>query len=244
MAGKQRIDVLLVERGLAASRDRAQRLILAGKVLVADRVVDKAGTKVPDDAEVRLRGVDHPYVSRGGLKLEGALDDLELDPAGLRCLDLGASTGGFTDCLLQRGAAKVYAVDTGYGALAWTMRQHERVEVMERTNVLHCDVPEAVDLVVIDVGWTPQVKVIPVAAKWVRPGGRIVSLLKPTFEYDKQHPNQRRDKRVPLTAEQTQAVIDGVYAGLEKIGFTPTQIVESVLLGKGGNHEYLLEFVL
>ncbi|MBT7170522.1 MAG: TlyA family RNA methyltransferase, partial [Phycisphaerales bacterium] len=107
------------------------------------------------------------YVSRAGKKLAGALDAMGVDPAGWVCADFGCNVGGFTDCLLQRGAAKVYAVDTGYGALAWTMRQHERVEVMERTNVLHCDVPEAVDLVVIDVGWTPQVKVIPVAAKWV-----------------------------------------------------------------------------
>ncbi len=184
------------------------------------------------------------YVSRAGAKLAGALDAMGIDPAGWVCADFGCNVGGFTDCLIQRGAAKVYAVDTGYGALAWTMRQHDRVEVMERTNVLYCDIPAAVDLVVIDVGWTPQVKVIPTAAKWLRPGGRIVSLLKPTFEYDKQHPNERRDKRVPLTAEQTQAVIDGVVAGLAEIGFAPTQIVESPLLGKGGNHEYLLEFIL
>jgi 23S rRNA (cytidine1920-2'-O)/16S rRNA (cytidine1409-2'-O)-methyltransferase len=184
------------------------------------------------------------YVSRAGEKLAGVLDAMCVDPAGWVCADFGCNVGGFTDCLIQRGAAKVYAVDTGYGALAWTMRQHERVEVMERTNVLHCDVPEAVDLVVIDVGWTPQKKVIPIAAKWIKPGGRIVSLLKPTFEYDKLHPTEHRDKRVPLTAEQTQDVIDAVVAGLAEIGFVPKQIVESSLLGKGGNHEYLLEFVL
>ena len=188
MAGKQRIDVLLVERGLAASRDRAQRLILAGKVLVADRVVDKAGTRVADDSEIRLRGADHPYVSRGGLKLKGALADLGVDPTRLRCLDLGASTGGFTDCLLQEGAAHVVAVDVGTNQLAWRLRQDDRVTCYEQTDVRAltsehlAPLGGPVDLVVIDASFISLRLLLPPLPPLLEPGALLLALVKPQFE--------------------------------------------------------------
>jgi 23S rRNA (cytidine1920-2'-O)/16S rRNA (cytidine1409-2'-O)-methyltransferase len=185
---KQRIDLLLVERGLAASRDRAQRLILAGQVLVDDRVVDKAGTRVHDDAAIRLRVPDHPYVSRGGLKLEGALVDLEVDPTGLRCLDVGASTGGFTDCLLQRGAAHVVAVDVGTNQLAWRVRQDPRVTSYEQTDIRALTVEQLaplggpIDLVVIDASFISLRLLLPPLSPLLEPGARLVALVKPQFE--------------------------------------------------------------
>ena len=186
--GKCRLDLLLVSRGLAASRDRAQRLIMAGQVLVDDRVVDKAGTKVLPGAAIRLRGADHPYVSRGGLKLEGALLDLGIDPTGLRCLDLGASTGGFTDCLLQRGAARVVAVDVGTNQLAWRLRQDPRVTSFEQTDVraltpAHlASLAGPVDLVMVDASFISLRLLLPPLPPLLEPGARILALVKPQFE--------------------------------------------------------------
>ena len=149
---KKRLDVLLVERGLAPSRQRAQAYILAGKVLVEDRPATKAGTRFSEDVEIRVKSPDHTYVSRGGLKLEGAIKSFNVPISGRIAADLGASTGGFTDCLLQQGAARVYAIDVGYGQLAWKIRQDERVVVMERTNARHLqNLEEPVDLVVGDL---------------------------------------------------------------------------------------------
>jgi len=180
------------------------------------------------------------YVSRGGLKLEAAIKAFDIDCTALICADFGCNVGGFTDCLLAGGAAKVYAVDTGYGTLAWKLRKDPRVVVMERTNAL-LEAPEAVDLVVIDAAWTPQKLSVPVAAKWLKPRGRIISLLKPVFELAKLKP-QTGGKRGPkaLTPEQSEEIRDEVCSQLAELGFEPEGIIASPIVGKGGNTEYLL----
>ena len=181
------------------------------------------------------------YASRGGLKLQGAIQAFEVDCAELVCADFGCNIGGFTDCLLTHGAAKVYAVDTGYGTLAWTLRKDPRVVVMERTNALHTDAPEGVDLVVIDVAWTPQKLSVPAASKWLKPGGIIISLLKPVFELAKLKPvkgGKPRPKSMPL--EQSEEIRDQVCGQLAELGFEPEKIIASPITGKGGNTEYLL----
>ncbi len=184
------------------------------------------------------------YVSRGGEKLAAALDAFQIDSTGFTCADFGCNVGGFTDCLLQRGAEKVYAIDTGYGELAWTLRKDERVVVMERTNALHCDAPELVDLVAIDMAWTPQARAIPAAAAWLKPGGRIVSLLKCHYEHAKLNPRpagKGRSKKPPkLTDEQAQEVCQTVCDQLAELGHAPDQLIPSPITGKGGGLEFLL----
>jgi len=181
------------------------------------------------------------YASRGGLKLDAAVRAFDVDCAGLVCADFGCNIGGFTDCLLAHGAAKVYAVDTGYGTLAWKLRKDPRVVVMERTNALHADPPEGVDLVVIDVAWTPQKLSVPAAVKWLRPGGRIISLLKPIFELAKLNPTTR-GKRGPksLTTLQAEEIREQVCEQLVQLGFEPEKAIPSPIAGKGGNTEFLL----
>jgi len=181
------------------------------------------------------------YVSRGGLKLDAAVRAFDIDCASLICADFGCNVGGFTDCLLARGAAKVYAVDTGYGTLAWKLRTDVRVVVMERTNALYAEAPEGVDLVVIDVAWTPQKLSVPAAAKWLKPGGKIISLLKPIFELAKLDP-AAGGKRGPkiLPPQKTEEIRDRVCEQLAQLGFEPEKIIPSPILGKGGNTEFLL----
>jgi len=177
--------VLLVDRGLAASRERARALILAGAVLVNEEPADKAGALIAEGAAVRVRGEDHPYVSRGGVKLRGALDAFGIGVEGLAALDVGASTGGFTDCLLQAGARRVYAVDVGYGQIAWKLRNDPRVVLFERTNIRHFQgvgVDEPVDIATIDTSFISLRHVVPATLRFVRPGGGIVALVKPQFE--------------------------------------------------------------
>lgn len=181
---RERLDLLLVRRGLAASRAEAQRRIMAGEVLVDDRVVDKAGSAVPVSAALRLRGDANPFVSRGGLKLAGALEALALAPAGVWA-DFGASTGGFTDCLLQQGVTRVYAIDVGYGQLADKLRRDARVVVMERTNARHlsaADLPEKLDGVVIDASFISLRHLLPSAHALLKPGARLLAMAKPQFE--------------------------------------------------------------
>ncbi len=180
---------------------------------------------------------ERAYVSRGGLKLAAALDAFGVDPAGQRCADFGANVGGFTDCLLRRGAAKVYAVDTGYGDLAWTLRNDPRVVVLERTNVLHAPCPAPADLVVIDLAWTPQVRGVPAAAGWLGPGGRIVSLLKPLYELSKLG---RKRGRKRLDPGESRVVCREVCMRLADAGFVPRAVMPSPVRGKGGNEEFLL----
>lgn len=178
------------------------------------------------------------FVSRAGAKLDAALEAFGLDAAGKICADFGCNVGGFTDCLLHRGAAKVYALDTGYGELAWKLRKDPRVVVMERTNALHIAPPEPADIVVVDVAWTPQAKVIPVAIRWLKPGGRIVSLLKPHYELAKL---VKRKPIATLSMAEARRVCREVCEALESAGEAQVlAVMQSQLLGKGGNAEFLL----
>src|ERR1700748_547990 len=180
-----RADQLLADRGLAESRTRAQALILAGLVYTGDRKVEKAGQALPPDAPLEVKGKDHPWVSRGGLKLDHALAHFGWDVAGVTAIDVGSSTGGFTDVLLTRGAAKVYAVDVGHGQLAWKLREDDRVVVLERTNARHLtrdQVPDPIDLVVCDASFIALSKVLPAALDLGAPGARLAALFKPQFE--------------------------------------------------------------
>ena len=182
---KIRLDQLLVERGLADNRTKAQALVMAGLVFGTDRRFDKPGQQLPADIEIMVKGKDHPWVSRGGLKLAKGLDHFAVDPTGLTCLDLGASTGGFTDVLLTHGAAKVYAIDVGQGQLDWKLRNDARVVVLEKTNARHLtaeQVPDAIDLIVCDVSFIGLEKVLPPAMALAKPGARLIALIKPQFQ--------------------------------------------------------------
>ena len=179
------------------------------------------------------------FVSRAGEKINAALDAFELDVSDLVCADFGCNVGGFTDCLLQRGASKIYAVDTGYGALAWKLRKDDRVEVMERTNALHTPAPELVDMVVIDLAWTCQIMGIPAATKWLKPAGKIVSLLKPSFEYPKIY---GKKSYKPISDAQAQEIVNHVTTNLHEAGYPASAVCNSPIRGKGGNLEFLLLF--
>ncbi len=234
---KKRLDVLLVERALAETRQRAQALILAGDVRVRDQVVAKAGTLVADDAEITVRA-PLKYVSRGGLKLEGALDAFQVDPRAKICADIGASTGGFTDCLLRRGAARVYAIDVGYGQLAWQVRTDPRVVVMDRVNIRYLDaLPALIDLAVIDVSFISLALVFPVAKKLLQPRGAIIALVKPQFEAGRAQVGKRgivRDARVHRAAIATVAQ-HAIENDLRVRG-----ICRSPLTGAEGNVEFFI----
>jgi len=237
---KKRLDVLLVERGLAETRARAQALILAGEVQVEGRVVDKAGAMVPEEAEITVAPA-LPYVSRGGLKLEGALGAFGIDVRGKVVADVGASTGGFTDCLLRRGAARVYAIDVGYGQLAWSLRQDPRVVVMERTNVRYlAALPEPIDLVTIDVSFISLSLVLPVVARWLRETGEIVALVKPQFEVGKGEVGRGGVVRRP---EQHRSVLERVAGWARELGLRFDGVIPSPVLGPAGNREFLVHLV-
>ena len=235
-AARVRLDQLLVERGLAASRAQAQALIMAGQVRVGDASATKAGTPVAPDSAIAVTG-RRRFVSRGGEKLAHALDAFAIDPAGCVCADLGASTGGFTDCLLQRGAARVYAVDVGYGQLDYRLRQEPRVVVMERTNARYlASLPEPVALVVIDVSFIALALVLPAALRLLAPEGRIVALVKPQFEAGKEAIGKGgvvRDKAVHL------AVLQSVTAAAAALGLRLDGLTASPLRGPAGNIEFL-----
>jgi len=244
---KTRLDKLLVDRGLAASRERAQALILAGKVLVNDQKLEKAGAQVAEESAIRLLGEDLKYVSRGGLKLERALDHWKIDVSGKVCLDVGASTGGFTDCLLQHGAAFVIAVDTGYGQLDFKLRQDERVRLLEKTNARYLTreaLGRIVDLVVMDVSFISATLVLPavIAAAFPesredRHGRQIVVLVKPQFEAGREAVGKGgivRDEKAQM------AVVERVRKALESLGAAETDVIESPILGAEGNREFLL----
>jgi 23S rRNA (cytidine1920-2'-O)/16S rRNA (cytidine1409-2'-O)-methyltransferase len=240
---KIRIDKLLVERGLAASRERAQALVLSGRVLVNSQKVEKAGTAVDAEAEIRLLGTDLRYVSRGGLKLEAALRRWKVEVEDKICLDVGASTGGFTDCLLQHGAARVIAVDTGYGQIDLRLRQDPRVRLLEKTNARYLkpeDIAEAVDLVVMDVSYISATQVLPavVASAYPHPAGkRILVLVKPQYEVGRERVGKGgivRDK-----AAQAEAV-EKVGTKLQELGCGRIEVMDSPILGAEGNREFLL----
>lgn len=256
-AARERLDMLLVARGLAPSRERARALVMAGEARVDGRRVDKAGTLVPTDAAIELVGAGNElrFASRGGLKLERALDAFALNPSGCVCLDVGASTGGFTDVLLRRGARRIYAIDVGHGQLAWTLRQDPRVVVMDRTNIRYVEaLPEPADCAVIDVSFISLRLVLPLVARLLKPAGWIVALVKPQFEAGRAEVSRgggvitdpavhRRVLRELLAsiaaphsgAKQEQQEGDSAGLGLAESGLIPSPIT-----GRDGNHEYLL----
>jgi 23S rRNA (cytidine1920-2'-O)/16S rRNA (cytidine1409-2'-O)-methyltransferase len=244
---KVRLDKLLVDRGLAASRERAQALILAGKVLVDDQKLEKAGAQVAAESVIRLLGEDLRYVSRGGLKLERALDYWTIEVTGKVCLDVGASTGGFTDCLLQRGAARVIAIDTGYGQMDFKLRQDARVRLLEKTNARYLTrdaVGESVELIVMDVSFISATLVLPAVIASVFPepsrertGRQIVVLIKPQFEAGREHVGKGgivRDEAAQKVA------VERVRESVTKLGAREMDVIESPILGAEGNREFLL----
>jgi len=244
---KLRLDKLLVERGLVPSRERAQALILAGKVLVDEQKIEKAGTAVGSDAAIRLLGEDLKYVSRGGLKLEKGLEHWKIVVQGKTCVDVGASTGGFTDCLLQHGAAQVIAVDTGYGQLDLNIRQDPRVQLLEKTNARYLSrdqINQAVDLIVVDVSFISATLVLPavVAAAFPeshseRAGRQLIVLVKPQFEVGR----ERVGKGGIVRDEAAQkAAVEKVRDAVLALGFSHTDVIESPILGAEGNREFLL----
>ncbi|MBI3812695.1 MAG: TlyA family RNA methyltransferase [Nitrospirae bacterium] len=244
---KKRLDRILVDRGLVESREKAQALILAGAVEVGGEAVTKAGTPVGDDAAIRIRpeeaGTALRYVGRGGLKLEAALAHFGVDPTGKVAADIGASTGGFTDCLLQYGAVRVYAIDVGYGQLAWSLRQDPRVCVIERTNIriLPADrIPEPVDLATIDVSFISLTKVLPRTAELLKSPGAIVALVKPQFEVGKGEVGKGGIVRDPLKRERALA---GIVRFAETMGLISKGVMPSPITGQKGNVEYLIYLV-
>ncbi len=238
---KRRADQLLVDRGLADTRSRAAALILAGRLFSGEKRIAKAGDLLPEDAALELRGQDHPWVSRGGLKLAHGLDRFAIDVAGKICLDVGASTGGFTDVLLTRGAARVYAVDVGHGQLAWKLRQDARVVVLERTNARHLTaeaIPEPVDIVVCDASFIGLETVLPAALALVADGACIVALIKPQFEVGKGRVGKGGVVRDPaLHAEVCARIADWLAA---QPGWSVLGIEESPITGPEGNKEFLI----
>ncbi len=237
---KVRLDCLLVSRGLAKSRERAQALILAGAVLVGDQPAVKAGSLVSPDAVIRIRGEDNPYVSRGGLKLRGALDTFGLPIQGLVALDVGASTGGFTDCLLQAGAAKVYAIDVGYGQFAWMLREDPRVVCIERTNIRYYDgesIADGIDIAVIDTSFISLRLVIPPVLKLIKDGAVVLALVKPQFEVERNEVGKRGVVRDPALHEK---VLTGLTSFCRELGLDVLGNCVSPLTGPAGNREFFL----
>ena len=239
-AKKQRLDALVVDRGLAASRDRAQALILAGQVTVDGRVASKAGAAIPVDAAVELVGQDHPYVSRGGVKLAAALDAFRVDVRGRRALDVGASTGGFTDVLLQRGAESVIALDVGHGQLDWRLRNDPRVIVREGVNaraLTTADVPHRVSLITIDVAFISLRHILPALPPFFERPGDVVALVKPQFEAGREQVGKHGLVTDPAVHE---AVVARVAAAAVDAGFVQAAMAPAAITGATGNQEFFL----
>jgi 23S rRNA (cytidine1920-2'-O)/16S rRNA (cytidine1409-2'-O)-methyltransferase len=240
MKTKDRLDKIMVDRDVVKSRERARALIMAGKVLVDGRKASKAGALVAAGAEITLQENDIPFVSRGGVKLDAALEHFGLDPAGKTVMDIGCSTGGFTDCVLKRGAKKVYAIDVGYGQLDWSLRNDPRVVLLEKTNIRHLEkerVPEAVDIAVIDVSFISLTQVLPKVPDFLAESGDILALIKPQFEVGREMVEKGgviRDEAKRLSA------VKKVSDFSETSGFTVMGIHESPLPGQKGNREYFI----
>jgi 23S rRNA (cytidine1920-2'-O)/16S rRNA (cytidine1409-2'-O)-methyltransferase len=240
MTPKQRLDQLVVEQGLAETRAKAQALILAGLVWSGDRRLDKPGASLAAGTALTLKGKDHPYVSRGGVKLAHALDRFKIDPKGLVALDIGASTGGFTDVLLRRGAAKVYAADVGHGQLDWKLRNDQRVTVLERVNARHIsakEVPEPADLIVCDASFIGLETVLPAPLALAKPKARLVALIKPQFEVGPKRVGKGGVVRDPALHRE---VCDRISAWVAAQGWRVLGVEESPLKGPVGNIEFLL----
>lgn len=240
MSDKIRLDVAVFERGLAETREKAKAMIMAGSVYVNGVKALKGGAAVKAEDEIEVRGSVNPYVSRGGLKLAKAMKSFDLSLDGLKCMDIGASTGGFTDCMLQNGAVKVYAIDVGYGQLAWKLRTDERVVNLERTNFRYCtreQVPEEIDFASVDVSFISLKKILPVMATLLGEEGRAVCLIKPQFEAGREHLNKKgvvKDKKVHA------AVIEDIRLFALESGFSVLGADFSPVKGPEGNIEYLL----
>ncbi len=236
---KKRLDVLMFEKGLAESREKARALIMSGIVFVDGARVDKPGSQLTEEAEIEVRGEQLRYVSRGGLKLEKALKVFGVSPQGKVCIDCGASTGGFTDCLLQNGAVKVYAVDVGYGQLAWKLRSDERVVCMERTNIRYVtpeDLPETADMAVIDVSFISLAIVLPAVKRLIKEGAEVVCLVKPQFEAGKDKVGKKGVVREPEIHEE---VLRKFLSDAVASGFAVRGLDFSPIRGPEGNIEYL-----
>lgn len=241
---KERLDVLLVEKNLVASRERAKTSIMAGLVFVDGQKIDKAGTLVKDTAVIKVTGDSIGYVSRGGLKLAKAIEAFAINLEGKIVADIGASTGGFTDCALKNGAAKVYAIDVGYGQLAWSLRTDARVINMERTNirnVVPSDLAEPLDFASIDVAFISLEKVLPAVSALLLPSGKIVALIKPQFEAGREKVGKKGVVRDPVVHAE---VICRVITFSQGIGLIPSQLTYSPVKGPEGNIEYLLQLDL
>jgi 23S rRNA (cytidine1920-2'-O)/16S rRNA (cytidine1409-2'-O)-methyltransferase len=240
MARKERLDKLLVEKGIAQTRERARALIMAGKVAVEGRTIDKPGIQVDMEAEIRLHGEESPYVSRGGEKLEGALKAFRIDPKGMVVMDVGASTGGFTDCVLQRGAKKVYAVDVGYGQLAWKLQKDPRVVSLERRNIRYLqrqEVQEEADLILIDTSFISVEKFLVHLLSFLKKRGFILCLIKPQFEVGK---GEVGKGGVVRDTALHQKVIDRISSFSQGLGLKVLGVTESPLLGPKGNKEFFI----
>jgi 23S rRNA (cytidine1920-2'-O)/16S rRNA (cytidine1409-2'-O)-methyltransferase len=237
---KTRLDLLIVEKGLAQSRERARALIMAGKVLVNNRLVDKPGSFIDKNDHVRLKGEGNPYVSRGGLKLEAALQALNIEITGAVCMDVGASTGGFTDCLLQHGACRVFAVDVGYGQLAWKLVQDSRVVVIDRTNIRYMpaeSLREPVDLITIDASFISLKLVVPAVIKFMKEDARILALIKPQFEVGKGNVGKGGVVRDPVLHDKVIKSLSDFFA---KTGLLCEFVIPSPIRGPKRNKEFFI----
>ncbi len=245
MVKKERLDVAMVERGLAESRSKAQAIIMSGVVYIANQKVDKAGTMIGPETEIEVREKNTcPYVSRGGLKLEKALRDFGVNPEGYVCSDSGASTGGFTDCLLQKGAKKVFAIDVGYGQLAWKLREDPRVVCMERTNIRYltpADLGEPLDLSVVDVSFISLQIVLPAIRALLKPNGQVLCLIKPQFEAGREKVGKKGVVRDP---EVHREVLENFLALAKRLEFTLCNMTYSPVKGPEGNIEFLAHLSL
>lgn len=237
---KQRLDNLMLLRNLAPSIEKARALIMAGQVVVEDHLIDKAGQQVALDADIRLRGECLPYVSRGGFKLRKALDEFGVDVTGLVAVDVGSSTGGFTDCLLKAGAVKVFAIDVGYGQLAWKLQQDSRVVSMEKTNIRYVTLDQLdgePTLAVIDASFIALAKVLPATVGLLKPGGRIIALIKPQFEVGKGEVGKGGVVRDSAVHDK---VVEDVRQTALDLGLTVSGLCESPITGADGNREFLI----
>lgn len=241
---KERLDILLVNRGLAPSREKAKTMIMEGNVFVNNNREDKAGSMFPDDCQIEVKGNTLKYVSRGGLKLEKAMTHFGISLEGMVCMDIGASTGGFTDCMLQSGASKVYAVDVGYGQFAWKLRQDERVVCMEKTNIRYVtpnDIDDALDFASVDVSFISLTKVLPPARELLKDHGRMVCLIKPQFEAGKENVGKKGVVRDPKIHKM---VLDNFVSLVDNLEFRILGLTFSPVKGPEGNIEFLAHLTL
>ena len=237
---KSRLDKILVEKGLASSRERAQALIMEGKVFVNGMPSPKAGAMVAEDAAIELKGEDIPYVSRGGLKLEAAVKHFNISLKDKTAMDVGSSTGGFTDCMLQNGAKKVYCIDVGYGQLAWKLRQDQRIVLIERTNVRYLErnkIPDEIDIAAIDVSFISLTKVVPAVLEFLKKDGEIIALIKPHFEVGKGEVGKGGIVKDEAKRLKT---VEYVRESLESLGLETIGVMQSPIAGQKGNIEFLI----